>query len=307
MSTQGNTNAEREEQFFSQIDQVYDLTEAANYDDAEKLLLQINGSIPGPKENSSVGGIVLDSIYSFYEQTGAPEKALPYFLEETDFLKGKLAEQKISSIRHFLTTGAIYYVLRDLDNARAYFLIAYGQDGSRIFQDENSDYLRIALMDDDEFAEFKESFIPNEDEDEQDELTEEQQVLLDQYCEEGNDEMDKENFSGAIDLFNKALEVLPQPKDNWEATGWISASIGDAYFSQAKYTEALDHLHHAYQIYGSEDPNPFVLLRMGQSYLELKDEKNAVEYLLRAYALEGKELFEDDKKYLKFLGTQVKL
>lgn len=307
MSAQGNFNAEQEEEFFNKIDEVYDLTEASDFEKAEKLLLEINAAIPGPKENSSVGGVVLDSIYSFYEQTGVPEKALPYFLEETDFLKGKLAEQKISSIRHFLTTGAIYYALRDLDQARAYFLIAYEQEGSRVFHEENSDYLRIALMDDNEFLEFKETFVPNEDEYEQDELTEEQQVLLDQYCEEGNDEMDKENFSGAIDLFNKALEVLPQPKDNWEATGWISASIGDAYFSQAKYAEALDHLHRAYQIYGSEDPNPFVLLRMGQSYLELKDEKNATDYLFRAYGLEGKALFEDDKKYLKFLSSKLKL
>lgn len=306
MSTQKNYNAEQEEEFFNKIDQVYDLTEAADYAAAEELLLQINDGIAGPKENSSVGGIVLDSIYSFYEQTGALEKALPYFLEETDFLKGKLATQKISSSRHFLTTGAIYYALRDLDNARKYLVTAYEQEGARIFQDENSDYLRIALMDDQEFAEFKETFVPNEDE-EQDELTEEQQEQLDKLCEAGNEEMDNGNFDAAIGLFEQALEVLPHPRDNWEATAWISASIGDAHFSQDKYAEALDHLHRAYQIYGSEDPSPFVLLRMGQSYLELNDEKNAVEYLQRAYALEGKELFEDDKKYLKFLGSKVKL
>ncbi|SHE60205.1 tetratricopeptide repeat protein [Pedobacter caeni] len=306
MSTQGNFNAEQEEEFFNKIDQVYDLTEASDFDAAEQLLLQIDGSISGPKENSSVGGVVLDSIYSFYEQTGALEKALPYFLEETDYLKEKMNHQKINSTRHFLTTGAIYYALKELDQARTYFGIAYEKEGARIFQDENSDYLRIALMDDAEFEAFKADFVPNKDE-EQLELTEEQQELLDKYCEEGNEEMDKENFSAAIAAFNKALDVLPQPKDDWEATAWISASIGDAYFSEKKYKEALDHLHRAYQIYGSEEPNAFVLLRMGQSYLELNEEKHATDYLHHAYKLEGKDLFEDDKKYLKFLSSKVKL
>lgn len=306
MSTQGNFNAEQEEEFFNKIDQVYDLTEASAFEAAEQLLLQINGSISGPKENSNVGGVVLDSIYSFYEQTGGLEKALPYFLEETDYLKEKMSHQKISSMRHFLTTGAIYYALKELNKARDFFGIAYEKEGSRIFQDENSDYLRIALMDDQEFEDFKADFVPNKDE-EQLELTEEQQELLEKYCEEGNAEMDKENYSGAIDAFNKALDVLPQPKDDWEATAWISASIGDAYFSEQKYKEALDHLHRAYQIYGAEDPSAFVLLRMGQSYLELKEEKHATDYLHHAYKLEGKELFEDDKKYLKFLSSKVKL
>lgn len=306
MSTQGNFNAEQEEEFFNKIDQVYDLTEASNFDAAEQLLMEINGSIRGPKENSSVGGVVLDSIYSFYEQTGALEKALPFFLEETEYLKEKMAHEKIHSTRHFLTTGAIYYALKDLDNARANFLIAYEKDGSKIFIDENSDYLKIALMDDPEFVAFKETFVPNEDE-EQLELTEEENELLDKYCEEGNAEMDKENYAGAIAAFTKALEVLPAPKDEWEATAWISASIGDAYFAEQKYKEALDHLHRAYQIYGEEDPSSFVLLRMGQSYLELKEEKHATDYLHHAYKLEGKELFEDDKKYLKFLASKVAL
>lgn len=65
---------EEEEVFFDQIDQVYTLTESQNLEEAEALLLKIDSSIPHPKENCSVGSILLDSIFSFYEQTGKVEK-----------------------------------------------------------------------------------------------------------------------------------------------------------------------------------------------------------------------------------------
>lgn len=297
---------EEEEVFFDQIDQVYTLTESMNVEEAEKLLLKINDSIPNPKEYCSVGGILLDSIFSFYEQTGQIEKALPYFLEETDFLKEKLKTEQIKSTAHFINTGSIYYALNDLDKAREYFKIAHSVGKNSVFHDFNPDFLHIALISDAEFAEFKSSFIPGEAP-VQDELTEEQQDLMDEYCEKGNLEMDAENFTEAAAWFEKALEVLPAPKEDWEAAGWISASIGDAFFSAEKYKEALEQLLLAHEIYSTDEANAFVLLRLGETYFELGDHENAAANLLLAYQLEGAELFEDDQKYLKFLKTQHKL
>ena len=50
------------------------------------------------------------------------------------------------------------------------------------------------------------------------------------------------------------------------------------------------------------------MLRLGESCLEIGDEKNATEYLLRAYMMEGKEIFKgegDKQKYFEFLRTHV--
>ena len=54
------------------------------------------------------------------------------------------------------------------------------------------------------------------------------------------------------------------------------------------------------------------MLRLGECCLEIGDEKNAIEYLLRAYMMEGKEIFEPDEngeddglKYFDFLRTHV--
>lgn len=50
------------------------------------------------------------------------------------------------------------------------------------------------------------------------------------------------------------------------------------------------------------------MLRLGQSAFELGKKERATENLLRAYMLEGKEIFEeDDKKYFEFLKSKVDL
>lgn len=52
--------------------------------------------------------------------------------------------------------------------------------------------------------------------------------------------------------------------------------------------------------------NSFILLRQGEIMYELNEKVRAVEFLLRAYMLEGKEIFDgEDNKYLKFLKENV--
>jgi tetratricopeptide (TPR) repeat protein len=298
---------EEEEAFFDQIDQVYVLTESDKTEEAEQLLLEIEGEIPDPKENCSVGSILLDSIYSFYEQTGQPEKALPFFLKETEYLQEKMKTEKVKHVVHFITTGSIYYALQDLDQARVYFKIAFEAGKKGVFGDFHPDFLFIALAADEDFEDFKKNFIPESDDTGDDELTDEQQDLMDDYCEKGNAEMDNENYSAAADWFKKAYEVLPDPKEDWEATGYITASLGDALFSEGKFEAAKEQLLIAYEFYADEKNNPFVMLRLGEAYFELGDEKTALKFLLKAYEMEGPQLFEDDKKYLKFLKKHHEL
>ena len=137
-------------------------------------------------------------------------------------------------------------------------------------------------------------------------MTEEQEIKIDELCEQGNDAMDNEMYKEAISYYTKALDYVPEPKEEWEATGWIHASIGDAYFQLCDFEKALEHMHIAIRIYAGE-PNPFVLLRYGQCFYELKDEKQAVNYLLQAYMIEGETIFDEDEKYLLFLKSKVDL
>lgn len=98
-----------------------------------------------------------------------------------------------------------------------------------------------------------------------------------------------------------------------EATNQFLAAIGDVYFlRKGMYQEAYECFDAArgYGGYG----NPFIMLRLGECCLELGNEKNAAEYLLRAWMMEGEEIFgpdengEDDRsKYYEFLRAHVDL
>lgn len=70
--------------------------------------------------------------------------------------------------------------------------------------------------------------------------------------------------------FKKALELLPEPKDDWEAATWLYVAIGDAFFFLEKYEEALDNLKHA-RMCPDGMANSFILMRLGEVYYELKE------------------------------------
>ena len=78
------------------------------------------------------------------------------------------------------------------------------------------------------------------------------------------------------------------------------------YFQKKQYEKAHECFDKARgNLSGEGYGNPFVMLRLGECCLEIGDEKNATEYLLRAYMFEGREIFYDGKKYFDYLRTHV--
>lgn len=141
----------------------------------------------------------------------------------------------------------------------------------------------------------------------QDTLSEDLQDILEELCDQGNEAMDEGEFQEALGFFGQALSVLPKPAEAWEAYGWVQAAIGDAYYGLKEYASALDHFHKSYAFAGPDEVNPFVLLRLGQCYLRLNDTEDATEYLLRAYMLEGEDIFEGEEEDYAFLKDSVPL
>lgn len=109
-------------------------------------------------------------------------------------------------------------------------------------------------------------------------------------------------FPEALEEYTKALDLIPEPKQRWEASVWVLAAIGDCYFWLKDFGAALGcfrKLMVEYEEYG----NPFTRLRYGECLYETGNEELAREHLLAAYAMEGKELFEEcDKKYLSVIS-----
>lgn len=120
----------------------------------------------------------------------------------------------------------------------------------------------------------------------------------------GDDYMDCGFFDKALIKYQEALELVPEPKNDWEASTWLLCAIGDVYFFKNDYNESLNYFFEALKAPDGID-NPFIQLRLGQLFFELGNEKQAQEYLIRAYMLEGDEIFEDEEKYYELIKNYI--
>lgn len=148
-----------------------------------------------------------------------------------------------------------------------------------------------------------------------DELTPEIKIKLDELAEKGNQFEREERYEDAIQTWQEGLDLIPEPKQLYSETIWFLAAIGDVCFQRGMYPKAHECFDKARgNLTGEGYANPFIMLRLGECCLETGDEKNALEYLLRAYMMEGREIFEadddggdDGEKYFDFLRTHVDL
>lgn len=117
---------------------------------------------------------------------------------------------------------------------------------------------------------------------------------IEHLSEQGNLMLEDENFDGALTSWRAALALLPEPRHDWEAATWLYASIGDACYQSDDYAGAKNALFDALNgPVGIE--NPFVHYLLGKTLLRLQDER-ALDYLLRAYMLDGEEIFDSDEE-----------
>ncbi|MGI9526002.1 MAG: tetratricopeptide repeat protein [Weeksellaceae bacterium] len=132
---------------------------------------------------------------------------------------------------------------------------------------------------------------------------------IDELAQQGNDLFDKNDFNQAIKVWEQALELIPEDKNLYAESQWLYTSIGDAYFYLKDFEKALETFNKAKaNIENNAYGNPFIMLRLGQSYLENNLTNEGKEFLLRAYMIEGKEIFEDEnEKYFNFLNENVDL
>ena len=147
------------------------------------------------------------------------------------------------------------------------------------------------------------------------ELSEEIQAKMDELAQKGNRLEEEGRLAEAVAVWQAGLELIPNPQQFYGQTVWFLAAIGDIYFQQGKYALAHECFDKARgNMTGEGYGNPFIMLRLGECCLEIGDEKNALEYLLRAYMFEGEEIFasddegkDDGSKYFKFLRTYIDL
>jgi hypothetical protein len=109
----------------------------------------------------------------------------------------------------------------------------------------------------------------------------------------------------AFRRFRSALELLPQPQENWNAAGWLLVAMGEAAIRAGDFNRAFAPLKDAMHCPGTIG-NPWVHLRLGQARLELADDR-AVDDLSRAYMGGGRAVFDGlDPKYFAVVEGALK-
>lgn len=124
---------------------------------------------------------------------------------------------------------------------------------------------------------------------------------------QGNAEFEINNYVKARQYFKDALNLVPKPIEDWEATMWILASIGDTHFSEQDYENGLRAFSDAVRCPGGLG-NPFIHLRLGEIQYELGNIPRAKDELVRAFMGAGLEIFdEEDPKYLILLRETINI
>ncbi len=126
------------------------------------------------------------------------------------------------------------------------------------------------------------------------------------FCADGDALMDEDDLEGAIERYEEALALVPEPKTDWEAATWIYTAIGDCRFQLGAFAAARDALQLAVV---SPDGlgNAFIHLRLGQAQFELGDLHRSADELARAFMGAGPEIFdEEDPKYWNFIQSKLR-
>ena len=124
--------------------------------------------------------------------------------------------------------------------------------------------------------------------------------------EAGNEAAEADDLEGAIASYRQAWDLLPEPKQQWQAATWILGAIGDFQFALGDYAAARDTLTQAMEC-AEAVGNPFLHLRLGQAHFETGNMERASDELARAFLIEGTVIFDDeDPKYLALIKDKLK-
>ena len=125
-------------------------------------------------------------------------------------------------------------------------------------------------------------------------------------CERGDRLCDRGDLVGSIQEYQRAWDLLPEPREDWETATHILTALADAHFHSKEFELALSALQQAVGCPAGLG-NPFVHLRLGQCHLELGNEVPAADELARAYMGGAAEIFEEeDPKYFAFVKTVLR-
>lgn len=125
-----------------------------------------------------------------------------------------------------------------------------------------------------------------------------------ELCDLGIDLADGGRIDKALEAYDLAWDLLPEPKTDWEEAFWILGNKGDAYFLQRDYAAGREVLERAMTCRNAHGEG-FLHLRLGQCLFELGELSLARKELIIALENEADTIFiDEDPKYLTLLTDE---
>ena len=125
------------------------------------------------------------------------------------------------------------------------------------------------------------------------------------HCQIGDELADGGSYLDALDHYRTAWELIPEPKNIWNASTWVLAAIADSCLAAGYLTSGKEALLYALDCPGGLG-NPFIHLSLGKVFFEEGEMDRAADELMRAYMGGDLEIFEgQDPRYLNFLRTRA--
>jgi len=274
-------------------DKAYELFVAKKYEESFSIYEQCLEMIPEPKSDYGESSNVIEWMVENYLLIGRHAEAIKWVEQLSDYLKNK----DITGDGEFLK-AKVYFEVKDLGKSLEYFRIADEKTKGRCFEDEDNKYLYFYQNP----GQYVDESIPALINPELDDKVYDQIVVL---AETGDEYAEKEEHELAISKYQEALNLLPEPKTDWEAATWLYVALGDALFNLEQFDAALGVYEQALM---SPDGtvNPYIWFSLGSAFYELNNMGKAKTHFMSAYLLDGDDIFRDaNPAYLTLISDEI--
>lgn len=304
-----------ENELFNLNDEANELLEEGKLEESLEKIKMAWEKLPQPKFNTSCSRMILIDLIPVLNKSGKHDEALQ--LVKDWIIEEESSGYKIYDTMPYILHGETLLYLNQVEATKNAFYqaVKYGAT-KRDFSDHPDFYFELAQKKLNDHKEILELFhkevlsqpglsIRPEFTELSEELAERIQVLR----ERGEDLFDDGKFRKAIRIWTEALALVPEPRNLYEETFLLEMSLGDGYYMLNNFRRSLVHLYNAKgNIETNAYEDPFLMLRIGQVFFELEQDKEAKEFLIRAYVLEGPDIFSgEEDKYFKFMNAHLSI
>lgn len=100
-------------------------------------------------------------------------------------------------------------------------------------------------------------------------------------------------YMKAINSYDKALDLVPKPKKDWQISTNVFVALGDVYYELKNFATS-DYYYNKALESKSGIENAYVWYVLGKNYLKMGNKEKSFDSFLRAYMLGGKSIFKID-------------